>query len=423
MTATRMVSSREASGVVDRAHHPVPAAPFDSAPASLTEVVALERHYYQEIKYFPGQTYAMATEAVARNVERGLIFVPNIEPTDWWGKPGRILQAEPGAAKVLRRKATPGALRILAGVAYDPGCAAYRFHSAINETTRHASAFVRWEDRNPHCSLRQYDGYRDVLTVRQLMLEADVVHCHVDYLPVGETRIQPRGDQVLVRHYHGSRPDNRSWVEQRLDDENGAIQVGARLSHLAQSPRMHWLPIPMPVRRYRAMVTARWTGEGVLRIAHSPTRRSYKGTHDFWHTCEDLQARGLPIEPVLIEDKTHGEALAIKATCHAVFDSFWLGLQGSGLEGGAMQMPVIAGDAEVRDLHLAHLGACPYTFAADAAALGAAIERLATDFAFYEAERDRIARYVEDYHDYAAVGRRYETILMAERPHLTGRAG
>ena len=421
MTATRMVFP-ETSEVVDGAHPPVPAAPFDSAPASSEEVVALERHYYEGIKYFPGQTYAMAAEAVARNVALGLVFRPHREPTDWWGHAGRLLQAEPGTAKVLRRKATPGALRILAGVAYDPGCAAYRFHTALNETTRHTSAFVRWEDRNPHCSLRQYDGYKDVLTVRQLMLEADVVHCHVDYLPIGETKLQPRMDQVLVRHYHGSRPDGRSWVEQDLDDQNGAIQVGARLSHLGQSDRLHWLPIPMPVRRYRAMRGSRWTGEGVLRIAHSPTRRSYKGTHDFWHVCENLRARGLPIEPVLIEDKTHAEALAIKATCHAVFDSFWLGLQGSGLEGGAMQMPVIAGDADVRDLHIAHVGACPYTFAGDAAELAAVIERLALDFAFYEAERDRIAAYVETYHDYAAVGRRYEAILTAERPALMARA-
>ncbi len=46
--------------------------------------------------------------------------------------------------------------------------------------------------------------------------------------------------------------------------------------------------------------------------------------------------QGIDIEPVLIENMEHGAALRLKASCDAVFDSFWLGMQGSGLEGAAM---------------------------------------------------------------------------------------
>jgi hypothetical protein len=386
---------------------------METTMTETTEVVALERHYYAGIKYMPGQTYAMAQDAVARNIERGLVFVPRTTPVDWWKAQGRILAAEPCTAKPKRQTPAVRSRRILQGCAYDPGCAAVRFHTAVNEHSIHTSAFVRWEDKNPHCSLRQYDGYKDLHAVRQLAHEADVLHCHVDYLLLGETRIQPRGDQLVIRHYHGSRPDGRSWMEDDLDAVNRAIRVGARLTHLAERPNVQWLPIPMPVRRYQKLVTARWDGTGTFRLAHSPTKRSYKGTHDWWHVCRDLQARGLPVEPVLIENRSHGEALAMKATCHAVFDSFWLGLQGSGLEGGAMGMPAIAGDASVKALYEEHLGACPYTYAPDATALAETIERLVTDLAFYVAEQERLAAYVLAIHDYQAVAERYDALLRS----------
>ncbi len=243
MTVTRMMASAISdAGDVSRAH--VAAGPFDSAPASsyaIVEVVALERHYYDGIKYLPGQTYGMATAAVERNIARGLVFVPDTTPVDWWDAPGRILAAEPCTARPKRQTPTAESYRILQGCAYDPGCAAYRFHTALNEHSVHASAFVRWEDKNPHCSLRQYDGYRDLHAVRQLAHEADVLHCHVDFLLLGETRIQPRGNQLVIRHYHGSRPDGQSWVDPELDAVNRAVQVGARLTHLAEAPGMSWL--------------------------------------------------------------------------------------------------------------------------------------------------------------------------------------
>src|SRR6185503_7456473 len=148
-----------------------------------------------------------------------------------------------------------------------------------------------------------------------------------------------------------------------------------------------------------------------FRIAHSATVRTYKGTAVLIRVCDALRAKGLPIELVLIEGMEHGAALRLKATCDATFDSFWLGLQGSGLEAAAMGQPVIAGDANVRALYEQRIGFCPYTFAPDEEALGAAIERLATDPAFYASEARRVAEYTTVYHDYAAVAARYESIL------------
>src|SRR5690348_5464638 len=61
---------------------------------------------------------------------------------DWWGSEGRILASEPGEAVVHSTAPTTGALRVVQGCGYDPGNAAYRFHTALNECTKHASAFI-----------------------------------------------------------------------------------------------------------------------------------------------------------------------------------------------------------------------------------------------------------------------------------------
>lgn len=369
--------------------------------------------------YAPGQRLTLDEDtALALG---GVVLDPATLPAvDWWGAPGRVLGEEwsPAPLRPMLDRATPGALTIVQGVGFDPGCAAYRFHSAVNETTKHASMFFRWKDSSPYTSLRQYDGEHDLRLLQAAILDADVVHCHVNYLAITNSRVRPAGR--IVRHYHGSLPDGTSMVEQELDDAYGAIQVGARLSLLAESPRMHWLPIPVPVDRYRAMVkrTAEQrrshAARGVFRVAHSPTNRDYKGTDVLLETARRLRNRGIGIEIVLIEGVRHGVALACKATCDAVFDSFWLGIQGSGLEGGAMGLPVIAGDETVRALYQEHVGRVPYTFANDAASLEAQLSILATDERYYQDEAERVGSYVREYHDYAAVAARYEAILDAE---------
>ena len=122
-------------------------------------VVALARHLHTDARtgkstlYLPWQMYDIEAERVARNVARGLILEPYQGSIDWWAAPGRILAAEPCTAQPLAMAPDDSALKIIAGVGYDPGSAAFRLHTAINETTKHASAFVRWGHTNPHCDL------------------------------------------------------------------------------------------------------------------------------------------------------------------------------------------------------------------------------------------------------------------------------
>ena len=405
------------------------------------QVVALCRQKVDGVLVHPGQHYWLPRERAVANAARDIVHIPDAVHLDWWGAPGRVLS--PFAADrelVLTRTETPGALRITQGCGYDPGSAVYRYHSAFNAASKHASVFTRFDDTNQHCSLRQFDGTRDAPLVRESLLTADVLHCHVNYmlaanatsqlLRAGDARsarpVQWRPGQWIIRHYHGSRPDGRTNLEHRVDDlvraraesdGGGLIRVGARLTLCAEpgASDLEWLPIPVPVERYRALRAEVGyeppDGRRPFRIVHSPTKRSYKGTEVFIDAVQKLRAKGLAIEPLMIENREHGATLRLKATADLCFDSFWLGIQGSGLESGAMQMPVIAGDDSVRELYRQHVGECPYTFANDLESLIGAIERLATDRTFFDAEARRVAGYVEQYHDYAAVARRYEAML------------
>jgi glycosyltransferase involved in cell wall biosynthesis len=156
----------------------------------------------------------------------------------------------------------------------------------------------------------------------------------------------------------------------------------------------------------------------VFRVAHSPTVRKLKGTEVFLEVCSRLRAKGIPIEPVLIEKMSHRDALEAKAACDATFDSFWLGIQGSGLEGAAMGQPVVAGDFDACAAYVKHIGSCPYTFANDADSLADQLAALATDAEFYSEEAQRVGAYVREHHDYPAVARRYSEILKSRIPEI-----
>lgn len=429
-----MITAREELAMGDATHRQGVAMPGAEA-SGMVLVAAVSVHKADGVRYLPGQQYYLPRERALAAHARQIAYIVGGTVVDWWGAKGRVLSPWPDKEVVQAAGPTPGALKIVQGCGYDPGSAAYRFHAAVNQETPHASAFVRWGHSNPFSDLRQYDGEADAHVVREAILGADVLHCHVDYLMLNNAGLARRHGQLLIRHYHGSvRPEDAErlgwwthldWKQDRL---RSAKLVGARLSFFAEAERLaqqlgepveiEWLPITVPVARYRRLATKRpkTCPEGVFRVAHCPTKRINKGTDVFLKVIDRLQAKGLKVVPVLMERESQRSALEIKRTCDATFDSFWLGIQTSGLEAGAMGQPVIAGDPEVRHLHRTHVGECPYTFANEAKELEGVLERLIVDRPFYEAEAARVSRYVEQYHDYPAVARRYCDLLAKWMP-------
>lgn len=378
----------------------------------------------------PGEFYDCEPDRAADLHLNG--YVTNLDRVAdglWLEPGGRILSPWPVESMLSTASIVPAGIRSLQLTEYDPGNAAYRYHSAANTALGGTSAFVRYGHSSPYCDLRQYDGQSQEATVAALFDQAHAVHVHMTYdmLDKGAYRWPVRNKQLLVRHYHGSDSVDHvqpRFIENQLDADLGAVQVGARLYHNRYSPGMQWLPIPMPVADYQELRRKHFVPRADrerknLRLCHSPTHWRLKGTVALQSVVADLDAEGIAIDLVMIRDMKHGESLAIKASCDATFDSFWLGIQGAGLEAASMGQCVMAGDPEVWDDYLKiGMSETPYTFTRGSEELKAMLRRLANEPEFCIAEGERVKRYVDAYHDYPVVGALYWDILsraMAER--------
>jgi glycosyltransferase involved in cell wall biosynthesis len=303
------------------------------------------------------------------------------------------------------------ALRILAVTTYDAGLVGFRLHTALNTTTPHVAAFGSYGKRNVFGGKQQYnlEDTEDLVRCRVLAQEADILHCHLDYAPM--RLVSAKAHDRLVIHHHGSMYRQNHETLNAVDKGYARLRLVSNLELTQYGDGLHFLPNPVNVARYRRLRSQVATPHEAFRISHSPSKRDYKGTVPFLVACATLKRKGVNVEPVLIEKQPHAESLRIKATCDAAFDSFWLGIQCSGLEAAAMGLPVIAGDVFVAEKYRDWLGEVPYTYASNVAELEEAMYRLATDAEFYRTEAERVAAYTLAHHDDAAVAHRYLDLL------------
>lgn len=305
-------------------------------------------------------------------------------------------------------------LRILQLGLYDAGIASSRLHTAINRTTPHASLWFK-EQPGPFGVAGQYSTLTDGVILRRAGGEADVVHFHLSPMRLS-TKSGPT--QKVVLHHHGSMLRRDPAKLRREAKARGALVLLSNLELLSHQPEGHFLPNPVPVARYRRLRASvggsDWDGIAPFRIAHSPSKPDRKGTEDLELAVGRLNARAgkmFHVELVMTTGVDHAEALRLKATCHACFDSFWLGMQCSGIEAAAMGLAVVAGDKTVADRYHERHGYLPYTFADNADELETVLERLITDAEYRRAEAERVAAHVLTFHDDAAVALRYLDLL------------
>ena len=299
-------------------------------------------------------------------------------------------------------------LRILQVGPFDPGNVVYRLHTAINTTTPHESAMATG-DLGPYNPPRQFDFATDRLHLRDLAVTADVIHHHVMQVADKYLDVELAG-RPTVMHHHGTELRRDPFTLNARDRERRiAVRLVSNLELLQYDEGLEYLPNPVPVARYRRLgLLISPKDAGRLRVAHSPSKKALKATDVFLRVCKRLERL---VEPVLIHDVPLAQALMTKSACAVCFDSFFLGMQCSGIEAAAMGMPVVAGDLDCKREYEARFGGVPYTFANDEAALTVALERLATDGDYYRDQKSRIGAFVETNHDYAAVSRQYLAIL------------
>lgn len=390
------------------------AAPAVHSPA-FTEVLALTECIISGVRRFPQEWFTIPTERVDAMTSGGLCLSRAQIDALWATHRDRILTPDGITSHYTPAAPTADALRVLQLTHYDPGSAVYRYHSAANTVPGVVSAFVRYGHSNPHSDLRQWDGDTDAATVQALAMTADVIHCHMDYRTLlHDLRRGREPGQRIAITYHGSvlPGDTQKVLMYPEDDQRlGSVVFGARPYHRRWGSHITWLPIPMPIADYAPLSAGHRRGK-TYRVAHSPTNRALKGTTVFLQAIEYLRNQeSINIEAVLIEGLPHGEAMRLKATCDATFDSFFLGMQGSGLEAAAMGQAVIAGDPAAQNDLIALGIAVPWTIANDSEGLRTALRRLATDATFARSEAERVGQYVRTHHSYEAVGAKYRDTL------------
>ena len=315
------------------------------------------------------------------------------------------------------------ALRILQLGTIDPGLVAYRLHTALNVCTPHSSVLGIKSDDNPFEGPRQFGLVEDRLALELAFRDADVVHVHADWFAHDVLGIPDGGVKVI--HHHGTMFRRDPAAANRRDAERGAsLRLVSNLELTQYAEDVRFLPNVVPAAAYRRLAEAlrpapdgrrRRRRDGPpprpFRVSHSPSKRELKGTDAFLAAVGRLRARGVAIEAVLIERMPHGQALEVKAACDATFDSFWLGMQCSGIEAAAMGQPVLAGDEYVTSRALQEYGYVPWTYAGDGKGLEEALERLATDPAFRADEAARVQGHVFRHHSEPAVALRYLELL------------
>jgi hypothetical protein len=199
---------------------------------------------YDGATFIAGQRLTVSRSDVAPLARKQqLQVVADLPAVNFWAD-DRLLRVEPGPMQAMANGPCAGALKIVAGCGFDPGGAAYRFHNALTEHTPHGTAFIRYLTRhnNPYSWPTQINAGDNISRARALILEADVVHCHIDSVLTQNAGLsaRPRNGQIVVRHYHGTQFDGagnqRPVVDQvpvrsaAADDLVGYVLVGARLT-------------------------------------------------------------------------------------------------------------------------------------------------------------------------------------------------
>src|SRR4030042_840189 len=167
----------------------------------------------------------------------------------------------------------------------------------------------------------------------------DVYHFDGD-LPFinGERILKKINDKKIVTHFFGS--DLRKWGMNPYLKEYARLRITSELDHTKIDPELFFVPIPFEADNYNPRISE----NRVLRVGHSPTRRTAKGTADIIKIIEQLQKK-IRFEWVLIEGVPNWKCIEIKKSCDIGIDQIGnyagTGYGRSGLEFLALGVPTI----------------------------------------------------------------------------------
>jgi hypothetical protein len=203
----------------------------------------------------------------------------------------------------------------------------------------------------------------------------------------------------IICHYMGS--DLRLRGIDPTMDRLSDLNLTNESDHLLRHPNIHYIYIPFDA----TSLTLRSRENDRLRIVHSPTNRAMKGT-EFILPVMDAVRKARDVEFILVENKSHDEAIRIKQTCDLAIEQVGnLGGTGYGrnsLETLALGIPTIT---EMTPDYSAWLPENPFVLATRETLYESVLELI--DNATLRRElKERGRQWVIKYHSYTAVHHR-----------------
>lgn len=310
-------------------------------------------------------------------------------------------------------------LRVADMCGQDTGGQSYKLSQAVTRFTKHVSRSFRKSDDYLEFPADICFGEHDQDMVREYLASVDVVHVHGMYRRAsGWSNISSNARWLM--HQHGR-------LGQHLADERSADRI--RRAHRVVSTinllsyvggdESRWIPAPLDLDAFSLLKERFPPSDEELLVAHSPTRRAYKGTDLIAAVVDRLRSEGHPVRLVLIERQTHARCLRQRARCHVTYDQMHLCYGNSGLEGMAFGQPTIVGmPPETRSEVQRILGSEPYVFAYGADDLYEAMRRLVESPGMREEYGQAGLSYVRKWHDHrvvaARVARIYEALVAGD---------
>lgn len=299
----------------------------------------------------------------------------------------------------------PDVLKAFAAGNYDPAYVVGRFSMAADKL---GGVAIRSAHRSKHLyQAFDPDIFWDRSTdaeVRRLAGEADVIHLNNSWRAYKTLRLH----KPALLHHHGSLFRSNPPALLHAARRYGFVQAVSTIDLLRHAPDvLTWLPTAYDIDALQAFGEAhRREPDGRIRIVSAPTNRMWKSTDALEMAVRLLQLEGLPVDLILVENKTWAECMAIKATADIYFDQVILGYGCNAIEAWGMGIPVIAGADEWTLARMRH--------------------EFNGDLPFYEATPDTIVDSIRAMveskslrFDYAVKGLAHVRRFHDERPALT----
>jgi len=154
----------------------------------------------------------------------------------------------------------------------------------------------------------------------------------------GDRILKRLKNKHIVAHFFGS--DLRRWGMNPYLKEYAQLKFTSEVDHLKIDPSLIFVPIPFEADK----IEPRKQENKILRVGHSPTRRTAKGTNEIIEIVERLKKK-IKFEFLLIEGVSHKRCMELKATCDIGIDQIgnYAGTAygRSGLEFLALGIPTI----------------------------------------------------------------------------------